>query len=316
MTGAAGYLGSCVADRILAAGHDAVLVDDFSEPQIERVQGEPIQDVDVRDRGALRDLLDGVDAVLHLAAVTGVPECDDQPELAFDVNVGGTETVAWLCRERELPLIFPCSMAMIGDPVEFPITAAHPRNPLNLYGLTKAMSEKDVHALAEDRFPAHIYMKSNLYGHHEVDGEVVGKRTVINVFVERALDRQSITVHEPGTQARDFIHVEDVGRAYEHSLEHLVVENGATGGGEGSHEAVTFPLASGDCRSIIEIAEVVQGIVEEERGYSVPIERVENPRGEETAGEDFTVDTSVARDLIGFEPMHSVEQTIREMVRT
>jgi UDP-glucose 4-epimerase len=66
--------------------------------------------------------------------------------------------------------------------------------------------------------------------------------------------------------------------------------------------------------SVLELAETVQAVVEEERGYRVDIEMVENPRGEETAAEDFTVDTSEARDAIGFEARESVEDTVREIV--
>jgi UDP-glucose 4-epimerase len=80
-------------------------------------------------------------------------------------------------------------------------------------GLTKQMSEEDVHSVACRTLPTHVYMKSNLYGHHEVGGENIGKRTVINISVEQALANETLTVHEPGTQARDFVHLKDVERA-------------------------------------------------------------------------------------------------------
>ena len=306
VTGAAGYIGSRVAKILQDGGHEVVPVDDFSEGTVEEIDGRAVEDVDVRDRDALRSALSGVDAVMHLAAVSGVPDCEDDPEHAFDVNVGGTENAAWLCREWGVPLVFPCSMATVGDPVEFPISADHPRRPLNFYGRSKALSEDDVHQLAEGEFPAHVYIKSNLYGHHELGGETVGKNTVINVFVDKALNEEPLTVHEPGTQARDFIHVKDVARAYALSLDELVgSEDGAT----------TFTLASGDDRSVLDIAEVVQEIVAEERGREVPIEMVENPRESETEVSDFTVDTAEAADAIGFEPEYDIERAVREMVR-
>jgi UDP-glucose 4-epimerase len=265
-----------------------------------------IEDRDRQVVTGVRSAVDGSDAVMHLAAVSGVQDCDENPEEAFNINVGGTENVAWVCRETGTPLVFPCSMAVIGDPVEFPITSDHPRNPLNHYGRTKAMGEDDVHALAEGAFPAHVYMKSNLYGGHEVEGTRVSKGTVINIFVGKALDREPLTVHKPGTQARDFVHVKDVARAYVRSLGSIVgAEDGAT----------TFPIASGECMSVLGLAETVQEVVEEERGYTVDIEMVENPRGDESAADDFTVDTSEAREAIGFEARESVEETVREIVR-
>jgi Nucleoside-diphosphate-sugar epimerases len=166
------------------------------------------------------------------------------------------------------------------------------------------MSEDDIHALADDGFPAHVYMKSNLYGGHDIGGTRVDKGTVINIFVEKALNREPLTVHEPGTQARDFVHVKDVARAYLQSLENLVgAEYGAT----------TLPVASGECMSILGLAETVQKVVEEERGYTVKIEMVENPRGDESAADDFTVDTTEAKKEIGFEAERTVENFVREI---
>lgn len=305
VTGAGGYIGSRVAADLLIEGHDVVALDNGHAAQVESIEGVDIRDVDVRDRDVLTSAFEGVDAVMHLAAISGVQECSDDPETAFDVNVVGTENVAWFCRQNGVPLVFPCSMAVIGDPVEFPITSDHPRDPLNEYGLTKVMAEEDIGWLARESFAAHVYLKSNLYGSHEVDGVRVGKRTVINIFVERALEREPITVHKPGTQARDFIHVEDVSRAYLRSLQVLL---GADDGAE------TFPVASGECMSVREIAETVQRVVREERGYEPEIEMVENPRDSETAAGDFTVDTTEAREEIGFEAGRDVESAVREMV--
>lgn len=306
VTGAAGYIGSRVAVALREQGHEVTPIDNFHDAKVGTIEGIPIQDVDIRDREALRTSLRGVDSVMHLAAITGVPECDDDPETAFDVNVGGTENVGWLCREWEVPLVFPASMAIIGNPVEFPITAGHPRNPLNLYGRTKRMSEDDVHALAEGAFQALVFMKSNLYGHHVVDGTVIGKRTVINIFVDRALQGKPLEVHEPGTQARDFIHVFDVGRAYVRALETLI---------DSGPGANTVPIASGESASVLEIAESVKRYAAAERGKHVDIEMIENPRAAETDAGDFTVDTETARDVIGFEADRTIDDTIREMIR-
>lgn len=306
LTGAAGYIGSRVMHNLLDAGHDVVAIDDFSAAKVQSVNGQEIVDGDIRDEDLVVSQFADVDVLLHLAAESGVQACDENPERAFDVNVRGTETVAWFCRKHDIPLVFPCSMAIIGEPVEFPITADHPRDPVNMYGLSKKMNEDDIRDLASREFPAHVYMKSNLYGHHEAGGERVGKRTVINIFAERALKDQTLTVHQPGTQARDFIHVKDVARAYEHSIETLL--------GDTEPGATTIPLASGEDMSVLDLANLVQRVCGEEKGYEPKVELVENPRGEEAAGSDFSVDTSRAAETIGFEAEHTVEETVREML--
>ena len=66
--------------------------------------------------------------------------------------------------------------------------------------------------------------------------------------------------------------------------------------------------------SVLELAETVRDIVEEERGYTVEIEMVENPRESETVSDDFVVDTDEARDSIGFEAEYTVADAVREMV--
>lgn len=307
VTGAAGYIGSRVTRNLLADGHDVVPIDDFSVGTVEEIRGTTIEELDACDTEALADAFDGVDCIMHLAAISGVPDCDENPDEAFDVNVRATEALAWHCRDTETPLVFPTSMAILGDIVETPITVDHPRDPLNTYGLTKKMSEDDIHALATRAFPAHVYMKSNIYGHHTVDGETVGKNTVINIFADRAREGTHLEVHEPGTQARDFIHVKDVARAYSLSLDALV-------DGDAEDGAETIPLASGEEYSVLELAELVQRVVREERGIDIDIEMVENPRSAETDAADFTVDTSYARESIGFETEYSVEETVRELV--
>lgn len=308
ITGAAGYIGSRVMANVLSDGHDVVAIDDFSAAKVESVAGQPIDDADIRDKEALESHFGDVDILFHLAAESGVQSCDDDPDRAFDVNVRGTERIAWFCRQREIPLVFPCSMAIIGEPTELPITADHPRDPVNMYGLTKKMSEDDIHDLARNSFPAHVYMKSNLYGHHEIAGESVGKRTVINVFVEKARNDETLTVHKPGTQARDFIHVKDVARAYIRSIEKLIEDADTYDG------ATTIPIASGEDMSVLDLASLVQRVCGEERGYEPDVELVENPRGEEAAGSDFSVDTSRAAETIGFEVEHTVEETVRDLL--
>jgi len=305
ITGAGGYIGSRTAVAFSNRGYDVVPVDNFYDAKVETIGEQPIHEVDVRDRMAVRDAFEGVDAIMHLAAITGVPECNEAPETAFDVNVVGTENVAWYCRERGIPLVFPASMAIIGDPESFPIDADHARAPLNLYGRTKQMSEDDIHALSQNAFPALVLMKSNLYGPHELNGRQIGKRTVINIFVERALAGEPITVHEPGTQARDFIHVDDAARVYVEAAESLA---------DADPGAATVPVASGESRSVLEIAELVQRLIDEERDRQVTIEMVENPREAEADAEDFIVDTNAAQAVMGFTAQRDIETTIREML--
>lgn len=307
VTGAAGFIGSRVVKRLLEEGYDVDALDDFSNGQVDSVGGVEIRRGDVGDMEDVASLADA-DAVLHLAAVSGVDDCEEEPDRAYRDNVVGTDNVAWLCRRNETPLVFPCSMAIVGDPTEFPITRNHPRRPLNLYGLTKNAGEESVEVMARDGYPAHVFMKSNVYGSHVVGDTVVGKGTVINFFIDRARSGEPLTVYEPGTQARDFIHVKDVAEAYVDSVEKLL-ETGETG-------RETFEIASGRSTSVLDVANLVADTFEEVEGERPEVKLVENPRaGEETLVEDFDVDVSRAREELGWQAEHGLEDAVREMVR-
>jgi UDP-glucose 4-epimerase len=181
---------------------------------------------------------------------------------------------------------------------------------LNWYGRTKLLGERSIETFADGAFPAHLFLKSNLYGKHVVDGTEVGKPTVINFFVNRALAGETLTVYEPGTQARNFVHVKDVARAYVRSAERLVkqLECGETG-------AETYEIASDEEMSVMEVAEIVREAALEEEGIDVDVELVENPRGAETMVEEFGVDISRASDHISWTPIESVPSCVQELLR-
>jgi len=311
VTGAAGYIGSRVVVEFQEAHPDweIIALDNQYRGQVDSVGDVEIQHVDIRNRERLENALAGADVVCHLAAISGVDDCEENSDLAYEVNVTGTNNVAWFCKKTGAALAFPFSMAVLGDPEEFPITADQPRDPLNWYGRTKLLGERAVETFADGAFPAHLFLKSNLYGEHEIDGTEVSKPTVINFFVNRALAGETLTVYEPGTQARNFVHVKDVARTYVRSAERLLgqLERGETG-------TETFEIASEEDLSVMRVAEIVREVTREERGIDVDVELVENPRSGETMVEEFGVDISGARELLKWKPNESVVESVGRLL--
>ena len=311
ITGAAGYIGS----RVIVEMQDAhpewelIALDNQYRGQVDSVGDVEIDYIDIRNRDRLEEALAGTDVVCHLAAVSGVDDCEENTDLAYEVNVQGTNNVAWFCRKTGAAMAFPFSMAVLGDPQSFPITADQPRDPLNWYGRTKAISEQSIEMFADNAFPAHLFMKSNLYGEHSIDERIVSKPTVINFFVNRALNQQPLTVYEPGTQVRNFIHVKDVARVYLHSVERLLqkLETGVNG-------TETYEIASNEDISVMRIAEIIQEYMKTERDTNVDIELVPNPRGDETMVEKFSVDIGDAQERLGWEPQQNVPTTIQSLL--
>ncbi|RRJ29487.1 NAD-dependent epimerase/dehydratase family protein [Halocatena pleomorpha] len=312
VTGAAGFIGSRVVDRIQAVHPEwnLIALDNFYRGSIRRIGDVDVQHVDIRNRDRLEATLDGANIVMHLAAISGVDGCDTNRDLAYNVNVQGTANVVWYCRKAGAGLVFPYSMAVLGDPTTTPITVNLPRNPLNWYGRTKLISEHTIEDMVTDAFPAHLYLKSNIYGEHEIKGKTISKETVINFFVNRVFSDQPLTVYEPGTQSRNYIHVKDVVRAYLRSGEILLEQ--LSSGETGVHQ---YEIASNEDPSVMEVAELVAKIALEEEGIEKEVALVENPRSSETLVPDFKVDTSKAHEELGWEIRHTVEESVRELIR-
>jgi len=311
VTGAAGYIGSRVIKRLQEEypDWDIIALDNFYLGTIREIGDITVDHVDIRNRKRLETALAGADIVMHLAAISGVDDCDTNQDLAYEVNVQSTENVAWFCRKSGAGLVFPFSMAVLGDPETFPITTELPRDPMNWYGRTKLLGERAIETLAEGAFPAHLLLKSNLYGEHQIDGQRVSKGTVINFFVNRAFSEEPLTVYEPGTQSRNYIHVKDVANAYLRSAERLLEQlaDGDTG-------TRAYEIAGDEDPSVMTVAEMVQSIAAE-AGVETAVTLVENPRSGETLVDEFTVDTTRAREELGWQPTRTVEATVREQIR-
>jgi len=298
VTGAGGYIGAGLCRRLIDKGFDVVMVDNFFNSQVREIGGKKILWADVRDRQEMENIFRDCDVIVHLAAISGVPDCEAMPDKAYDVNVVGTSNIAWVCRKHKIDLIFPSSMAVIGNPVEIPVRSTHPRNPLNNYGFTKWVGEIVIETFARNHFNALIFMKTNVYGEYEVDGNKISKTTVINIFVNKAKKGEPLTVHKPGTQTRDFIHVLDVVEAYVKAIESFP---------QGYH---IVPIAGGECLSVLDIAKLVQQI----SSNNPEILMMENPRKKETHTKNFEVDTREAKQLLGFEAKRRVEEEVMRLL--
>jgi UDP-glucose 4-epimerase len=312
VTGAAGYIGSRVVADITAAHPEwnIVAIDNQYRGQVTSVGEVDIRHVDIRNRERLETTLEGADVVCHLAAISGVDDCEENRDLGYEVNVVGTNNVAWFCRKTGAGLLFPFSMAVLGDPQTFPITVDHPRDPLNWYGRTKLLGEQAIKSYADEAFPAHLFLISNLYGEHRVNNTSISKPTVINFFISRVEDGKPLTVYEPGTQARNFIHVKDVARACVKSAEQLLTERDARKTG-----ARVYEVASNQDLSIMTVAQRVANLAKEKFGTSPDVKLVDNPRGSaETLVEEFSVDISKTKADLCWEPQHNFDDSIQDLL--
>jgi len=152
VTGGAGYIGSHTVKELLRAGHDVVVFDNLSTGHQELVLARHFFQGDLLNPQDLERVFSQykIDAVLHFAAATSVPESVEDPEKYYHVNVLGTlNLLSAMVKAGVKYLVFSSSAAVYGDPQKIPIPEDHPKNPKNPYGRTKWMMEQAIYDYAE-----------------------------------------------------------------------------------------------------------------------------------------------------------------------
>lgn len=211
VTGGAGFIGSHLTRRLLAAGRSVTVLDNLSVGRAAAVpQGARFVHGDLRDEAAVDDALQGVDGVFHLAAQVTIRGSFDRFYEDLDTNVMGT---ARLLRAVD-PAAVRCfvlasSMAVYADaPSPAPIDESHPTHPLSPYGVGKLAAEGVAQQILAGRgIPCTALRFFNTFGPGQTYTPYVG---VITIFVTRLLRGETPVIFGDGEQQRDFVHVDDI----------------------------------------------------------------------------------------------------------
>jgi UDP-glucose 4-epimerase len=219
--GAAGFIGGFLIKEILKEPvKEVILYDNFTRGKIDNIK-ESLKDSrcsifsyggDIRETDILNNAMEGVDYVFHLAAMW-LLHCNNFPRTAFDVNIAGTFNVLEACVKHKVKkLIYSSSASVYGDAVQVPMTEDHPFNNKNFYGATKIAGEAMCTAY-NDRYGLEIiglrYM--NVYGPGQ--DQHAAYSGVIPIVLNKIDKNEAPTVNGDGSQAYDFIYVEDVARS-------------------------------------------------------------------------------------------------------
>lgn len=308
ITGAAGYVGGAIAARARAKGWEVVGVDDHSGPIASVHPAFEAVRADFASPAGLK-ALSSADVLLHLAAVSGVVACAENPAATRRVNVEGTGRLLVWCRERRIPVAFASSLAVVGSPKEMPVTEETAPGPTHEYARQKTEGEAAVEALNSRGVPAFSVRMSNIYGTYRANGRDVAKGNVLNAFVDQA-KQGTLRVNAPGTQRRDFLHVEDAAQGWL-ALARMLKERTTP-------PVPRFLFARGRSYSILEVAEAVRSAWTKARpGTPVPrVEVVPNPRGAiELLDERFEVDPRRTWNALGMRPRHEVSVDLLAMLQ-
>jgi UDP-glucose 4-epimerase len=219
--GGAGFIGSNVVSELLKNDvAEVVIYDNFARGKKEYIEEQLKDDRctlypnggDIREIDILNDAMIGMDAVIHLAAMW-LLHCKDFPRTAFDVNINGTFNVFEACVKNNIErLVYSSSASVYGDAVEVPMTENHPFNNRNFYGASKIAGEAMCRA-TYDRFGLNYvglrYM--NVYGPHQ--DQTAAYTGVVPIMLNKIDANEAPIINGDGTQAYDFISVQDTARS-------------------------------------------------------------------------------------------------------
>jgi nucleoside-diphosphate-sugar epimerase len=299
VTGGAGFIGSHLVEALLERGLEVRVVDDLStgrlqnlEPFLDRID---FRESDIRDEAAMRKAVQGVEVVLHQAALPSVQRSVEAPLLVNEVNVGGTLNLLECARGAGVRrFVYAASSSAYGDSETLPKKETQPPRPKSPYAVTKLVGEHYCsvysHVFGLDTISLRYF---NVFGPRQDPGSDYA--AVIPIFVTRLLAGEAPTIHGDGDQSRDFTYIENVVEG------NLLAAAAQKGGG------AVVNLACGDRYTLNRLYATLQELTGT---------RIEARHGPPRPGDvrHSQADVAEARRLLGYETKVSFREGLKRTV--
>jgi UDP-glucose 4-epimerase len=213
VTGGAGFIGSHLVEQLLSAGDLVYVLDNLSTGKrvnLPRHNALEFVEGDIRDAGLVNRCIQGVEAVVHLAAIASVQASIDDPIRTHQVNFDGTLNLLEASRRTGIQrFLYACSAAVYGNTASIPVSEDVAPNPLSPYAVDKLSGEYYLlHYHRKYNLPVSSFRFFNIYGPRQDPSSPYSG--VISIFVDRLQRNQSVTVFGDGSQTRDFVYVADL----------------------------------------------------------------------------------------------------------
>ena len=292
ITGGAGFIGSNLAQALLAAGSSVRVLDSFLTGKRENVAGLAerygrafeLVEGDLRDPAACRRAAEGAAYVLHQGALPSVPRSVADPALSNEINVGGTVNLLLAARDAGVKrVVFAASSSAYGDTPELPKRESMTPNPKSPYAAQKLAGEHYMRIFFEVYGLETVSLRYfNVFGPRQDPKSMYA--AVIPRFITSVLSGDGPTVYGDGGQTRDFTFIDNVVQA---NLAACAAPKAACG--------KVFNIACGERVSLLDILEIVYGLA----GRRIA-PRFEPSRPGDVR--DSLADISRAKDLLGYAP--------------
>lgn len=219
VTGAAGFIGSNLAEDLVKEGHSVKIIDDFSSGNVNNIRGLFNYKDFKMIRGSVtnKELVAkaslGTDVIFHLAAQVHVDRSIIEPRHTFEVNTLGTLNVLDAALENDIELVVYASTSEVyGSAKRVPMSEDHPLNPASPYAASKAAADRLCFSYYNTyKLPVVIVRCFNTYGPRQRD---TGYAAAIPKFLRRALSGMPPVIYGDGKQTRDYMYVKDAVNAY------------------------------------------------------------------------------------------------------
>jgi UDP-glucose 4-epimerase len=296
LTGGAGFIGSHVADQLLARGHEVAIMDDLSSGKKENIpEGAVFYELDIR--GGCAEVFEEFkpDALSHQAAQMDVRRSVRKPDFDADVNVLGTIRLLQRCVGHGVRRVVFASTggAVYGEQREFPAPEDHPQYPISPYGVSKLADERYLHFYqTQYGLPYAALRYANVYGPRQ---DPHGEAGVVAIFCGNLAAGHGSTINGTGEQTRDYVYVEDVARANVLAL-------------EGDAPSGAYNVGTGIEASVNELYEILR----EASGRDLPPAHGPAKQGEQLRS---SVNPVAAARILGWRPETDLAAGLKRTLR-